>query len=72
MSQRPSKMAERQDAVSGDGLLKVGGMKIFQNREDRGREPSVGSGGNSSSEARAEKLLLDSKLNDAKLETEEI
>lgn len=45
---------------------------ISHNREDESKEPSLGSGSNNSSDARAEALLLVSKLNDAKLDSEEL
>lgn len=62
---------EEQDAALEKGP-EVEGIDIFQSREDEGREPSMRSGWNSSFEAMAGELLLASKLNDSKLETEEL
>lgn len=63
-------MAERQDGVQ-QQVPKSEGIDLFQNREDEGKKPFLGSGCNSSSATRVERLLGDLKLNDAKLDNED-
>lgn len=70
-SQPSLKIADKQDAALKEGL-EVQGMYISQNHEDERRELFPQSSLHSSSEARAEELLLASKLNDPELEIEEL
>lgn len=71
MSQPPLKTTEERGAAQKQGP-EVQGMHISLNSEYVGNEQSLGPGGNSSSDARLEKLLLVLKLNEAKLENEEL
>lgn len=51
MSQKPLEMAGRKVAAQEEGCC-VEGMHVFQNREDEGSEPSLGSGCNSTSDTK--------------------
>lgn len=71
ISQPPSEMTESQDGAPEEGM-KAEGMGISQNRELEERKPSLGSSCVNSSDPSAETLLLASKVNEAKLGSEEL
>lgn len=67
MLQPTLEVAEGQDPAPERGL-EAERMNLSQDHENEGREPSLGSGCNSTSGTSVEKLLRGSKDNDAKLE----